>query len=163
MNPDGALLRPIQPADDESMGRILRAVMTEFGACGQGFTIDDPEVDHMSGACVGPGAAYFVLEIAGRVVGGGGIAALAGADPGVCELRKMYLLPEARGRGHGRRMLEHCLTAARALGYQRCYLETLTGMDAAMHLYSLAGFKPLCAPLGVTGHSGCDRWFARDL
>ena len=118
------------------MAGIVRSVMTEFGACGQGFAINDPEVNHMS-----------------RAYGG----------PGVCELRKMYFLPDARGRGHGRRMLEHCLATARTLGYRRCYLETLTGMDAAMHLYSKAGFKPLCAPLGTTGHSGCDRWFARDL
>lgn len=163
MNPDDALLRPIQPADDESMARVLRSVMTEFGACGQGFTMDDPEVDHMSRAYEGPGAAYFVLETGGRVVGGGGIGPLAGGEPGVCELRKMYFLPEMRGHGHGHRMLEHCLAAARTLGYRRCYLETMTGMDAAMHLYSQAGFKPLCAPLGATGHSGCNRWFALDL
>jgi putative acetyltransferase len=124
----------------------------------------DPEVEAMSAAYAVSGGAYFVLEDArGRVLGGGGIGPLAGGEPGVCELRKMYLLREARGCGYGRRLLEHCLEAARALGYRRCYLETLSGMEAAQHLYAAAGFRRLCAPLGATGHFGCDRWFALDL
>jgi putative acetyltransferase len=60
-------------------------------------------------------------------------------------------------------MLQHCIDTARRLGYRRCYLETLTGMDAAQHLYTTAGFRPLCAPLGATGHFACDRYFALDL
>jgi putative acetyltransferase len=99
----------------------------------------------------------------GRVVGGGGIAALEGGDAGVCELRKMYFLPEARGKGVGEALLRHCLAVAANLGYRRCYLETLTGMEGAMKLYAKVGFQPLCAPLGRTGHGGCDRWYAREL
>ena len=117
------------------MAQVIRTVMPEFGACGPGFALNDPEVDHLSVAYAVPSAAYFVLERDGRVVGGGGIAPLAGGDPEVCELRKMYFLGEVRGHGQGRRMLQHCLETARRLGYRRCYLETLTGMDAAQHLY----------------------------
>jgi putative acetyltransferase len=156
-------LRPIRSDDDAAMAAIIREVMPEFGACGPGFALADPEVDHLSRAHALPGWAYFVLEQDGRLLGGGGIAPLAGGEPGVCELRKMYLLPDARGRGQGRALLQHCLETARRLGYRRCYLETLTGMDAAMRLYERAGFERLCAPLGATGHFGCDRWFALDL
>ncbi len=145
------------------MAQVIRTVMPEFGACGPGFALSDPEVDHLSVAYAVPRAAYFVLLRAGSVVGGGGIAPLTGGDPEVCELRKMYFLGEVRGRGQGWRMLQHCLEAARRLGYRRCYLETLTGMDAAQHLYAAAGFKALCGPLGATGHFGCDRYFALDL
>jgi putative acetyltransferase len=160
---DRDTLRPIRPDDDAGMAAVIRAVMPEFGACGPGFAIKDPEVDHLSRAYAETGSAYFVLERDGRVVGGSGIAPLAGGERGVCELRKMYFLPEARGRGQGRAMLELCLETARRLGYRRCYLETLTGMDAAMRLYEQAGFTQLCAPLGATGHFGCDRWYAHDL
>jgi putative acetyltransferase len=145
------------------MAAVIRRVMPEFGACGPGFALTDPEVEHLARAYARPGCAYFVLELEGHVVGGGGIAPLEGGEPGTCELRKMYLLTEARGRGSGRALLDRCLAAARELGYRRCYLETLTGMDAAMRLYERAGFTRLCAPLGATGHFGCDRWFARDL
>jgi putative acetyltransferase len=156
-------LRPITVADDVAMAQVIRVVMPEFGACGPGFALGDPEVDHLSAAYSGPRAAYFILEQDGRIVGGGGIAPLQGATEDVGELRKMYFLKEVRGRGQGQRMLRHCLEAARGMGYKRCYLETLTGMDAAQHLYTQAGFKPLCGPLGATGHFGCDRYYALEL
>jgi putative acetyltransferase len=60
-------------------------------------------------------------------------------------------------------MITRCLDAARGFGFKRCYLETLTGMDAAQALYRKHGFTPLCAPMGSTGHHGCDRWFIREL
>jgi putative acetyltransferase len=161
--PTDIALRPITAADDPAMAAVIRTVMPEFGASGPGFALNDPEVDHLSRAYAAPRSAYFVLERDGRIVGGGGIAPLAGGDPDVCELRKMYFLPEVRGQGQGRRMLQHCLAAARKFGYRRCYLETLTGMDAAQHLYADAGFKTLCAPLGATGHFACDRYYALEL
>ncbi len=145
------------------MAQVIRTVMPEYGATGPGFAINDPEVDHLSVDYPAPRAAFFVLVRDGSVVGGGGIAPLAGGDPAVCELRKMYFLGEVRGHGQGRRLLQHCIDAARRLGYRRCYLETLTGMDAAQHLYVDAGFKALCGPLGATGHFACDRYFVLDL
>jgi putative acetyltransferase len=157
------LLRPITPRDDEAMARVIRTVMPEFGASGPGFALSDPEVDHLSQAYAEPRSAYFVLEHDGRIMGGAGLAPLAGADADVCELRKMYFLDEVRGHGQGRRMLQHCLAVARQFGYRRCYLETLTGMDAAQHLYAEAGFKALCAPLGATGHFACDRYYTLEL
>jgi putative acetyltransferase len=75
----------------------------------------------------------------------------------------MYFLPEARGKGQGEALLRHCLGVARTLGYRTCYLETLTGMDQAQKLYAKLGFRPLCSPLGRTGHGGCDRWYALEL
>lgn len=156
--------RPITPEDDAAVAAIIRTVMPEFGADGPGFALHDAEVDHMSRAYAARGAAYFVVvDTAGRILGGGGIAALEGGEPGVCELRKMYFLPEARGRGAGEALLRHCLAVARDLGYRTCYLETLTGMNQAQRLYAKLGFQPLCAPLGRTGHGGCDRWFTLEL
>lgn len=157
------LIRPIETRDDSAMAAIIRAVMPEFGAGGEGFAIHDAEVDAMHHAYSRPRSAYFVLEIDAKVVGGGGVAPLALGEHGVCELRKMYFLPGARGLGAGGAMITHCLDAARAFGFERCYLETLTGMDAAQSLYRKQGFLPLCAPLGNTGHHGCDRWFIRTL
>ncbi len=160
----GLRIRPIIPDDDAAVASVIRTVMPEFGADGPGFAIHDPEVGHMSEAYARPGAAYFVVTTPeDRVVGGGGLASLDGGPEGVCELRKMYFLPEARGQGMGEALLRHCLGVARELGYATCYLETLTGMDAAQALYRRAGFRPLCAPLGNTGHSGCDRWYALEL
>ena len=156
-------IRPIEPRDDAAMAAIIRAVMPEFGAGGAGFAISDPEVDWMHRAYSAPRHAYFVVERDGVVAGGGGVAPLAGADADVCELRKMYFLPRARGLGAGQAMMARCLDAARTLGFRRCYLETLHGMDAAMRLYERSGFQPLDAPLGDTGHGGCNRFYLRSL
>lgn len=155
--------RRIEPADDGQVAALIRTVMPELGASGPGFAILDPEVDAMSAAYGGPRAGYWVLELEGRIVGGGGYAQLAGAAPDTCELRKMYFLPQIRGRGAGRQLLTTILQAAKDDGFARCYLETLRTMTAAKRLYEAAGFEKLSAPEGATGHFGCDAWYARSL
>lgn len=157
-------LRPIEPRDSATIAHVIRTVMPEFGAGGPGFAIHDPEVAAMAEAYDRPRAGYWVVELAdGAVVGGAGVAPLDGGPADTCELRKMYLLREGRGRGAGRALLARCLEEARRIGFRRCYLETLTGMDAAQHLYAEVGFTRVASPLGCTGHSGCDRWFVKEL
>ena len=163
-------IRPIVQADDPAMAAIIRAVMPEFGASGCGFAINDPEVDWMSRAYAAPRCAYFVVEsrparaeAGGVVLGGGGVAPLEGGDAGTCELRKMYFLPQARGLGAGTAMMQRCLDAARERGFVRCYLETLTGMDAAMRLYERSGFRRIDQAMGATGHGGCNTFYLLDL
>ncbi|MGB8326693.1 MAG: GNAT family N-acetyltransferase [Steroidobacteraceae bacterium] len=163
MTTDRFHIRPILPPDDASMAAIIREVMPSFGACGPGFAINDPEVNALCAAYDAPRSAYFVVERDARVLGGGGIAPLAGSPFHVCELRKMYLLPAARGQGAGARLLELCLRVARGFGFRACYLETLTGMDDALRLYTRSGFRALAGPLGSTGHGGCDRYYLLEL
>jgi putative acetyltransferase len=156
-------IRPVTPADNAAIANIIRSVMPEFGASGPGFAIHDVEVDTMAESYAIPGAAYFVVEKDGQVLGGGGVAALIGGELDVCELRKMYFMPGLRGLGAGVALMQRCLDAARELGYRRCYLETLTGMDAAQALYLKSGFRRIDAAMGGTGHFSCDRFFLRDL
>ncbi len=157
------IVRPIEPKDDAAVAAIIRAVMPEFGASGPGFAIHDTEVDTMSASYSRPRHGYFVVEHEGKVKGGAGIAPLAGGDPSVCELRKMYFLKEARGRGQGEKLLRRCLAFAKEAGYQLCYLETLTGMDQAQKLYERLGFGRIPQAMGSTGHFGCNRFYTLDL
>ena len=157
------LIRPISASDNTAMASIIRKVMPEFGADGPGFAIHDAEVDRLYEAYTQPHSAYFVIERNGEVLGGGGVAPLENGEPDVCELRKMYFLPEARGIGAGAAMMQRCLDAARARGFRRCYLEKLTGMDGAQALYLRSGFRPLSSPMGGTGHFSCDRFFILEL
>jgi putative acetyltransferase len=156
-------IRPIGPGDREAVAAIIRAVMPEFGASGPGFAINDPEVSDIPSAYAKPRSAFFVVVDEDRVVGGGGVAPLEGGDGSTCELKKMYFLPEARGRGMGAALLTRCLEAARDLGYRRVYLETLGSMTSAQTLYRKFGFEKLCKPEGATGHFGCDTWYAKVL
>ncbi len=93
------LIRKIRPADDPFVADIIRDVMTEFGATGQGCSIHDAEVDRLSEAYADRGKAFYVVEDRQTVVGCGGIAPLAGAAQDVCELKKMYFRESVRGRG----------------------------------------------------------------
>jgi len=156
-------IRPIQAGDDARMAEIIRTVMPEFGASGAGFAINDPEVDWMSRAYAEPRCAYFVVEREGVVQGGGGIAPLVGGDTDTCELRKMYFLPALRGLGAGAALMARCLQAARDAGFRQCYLETLSGMDAAMKLYERSGFRRIDHALGDTGHGGCNTFYLLPL
>ena len=156
-------VRPIEARDDATIAAIIRTVMPEFGAVGCGFAIADPEVDWMHRAYAAPRCAYFVVERDGVVEGGGGIAPLEGGDADTCELRKMYFLSSLRGLGAGTALMARCLEAARAAGFRRCYLETLTGMDGAMRLYERSGFQRIDAPMGATGHGGCNTFYLRTL
>ncbi len=156
-------IRAIEPRDNPAIASVIRSVMPDFGAGGEGFAIHDAEVDDMHAAYAGLHAAYFVVEMDGKVMGGAGVAALEGGEEGVCELRKMYFLPALRGHGAGRALMARCLETARELGYRQCYIETLTGMDAAQALYMKSGFRRLDGPMGSTGHFGCDRFYLRDL
>ena len=160
-NPD-FLVRPIEARDDVAVRHIIETVMPQFGAGGAGFAIHDAEVKAMFAAYQIPRACYFVVERDGVVAGGGGIAALAGTGEAseVCELRKMYFLPGLRGLGAGHALMQTCLDAARQFNYREVYLETLTGMDAAVKLYERTGFKRLTAPMGATGHFGCNRFYS---
>ncbi|HEY4634960.1 MAG TPA: GNAT family N-acetyltransferase, partial [Rhodospirillales bacterium] len=63
----------------------------------------------------------------------------------------------------GAALMARCLEAARGFGYRRCYLETLHGMDAAMKLYERSGFRRIDAPMGDTGHGGCNTFYLREL
>jgi putative acetyltransferase len=160
MNSD---IRRVDRGDNQAVANIIRTVMPEFGASGAGFAIHDSEVDDIFKAYSRPRTAYFVCELDGKIVGGGGVAPLEGGDPNICELKKMYFLPEARGKGFGQKVLTSCINAAREIGFHLCYLETFNTMKDAMKLYEKNGFEKIKGPMGNTGHFACDTFYTLKL
>jgi putative acetyltransferase len=156
-------LRPVERQDNEALAAIIRAVLTEHGCTGAGFAIHDPEVDCMYETYQLPRSRFFVIEQDGVVAGGGGVAPLKGGAPDICELQKFYILPEYRGMGYGKILLNASLAAAKEFGFARCYLETLPFMKTATFLYQRAGFKPIDGPMGNTGHYACNAWYLKEL
>jgi len=165
----GYQIRQIQKPDNAPTAKLLRQVLTEFQAVGEGYSIVDPEIDNMHGSYRGKRHAYYVITHQDKnlqqekVVGCGGIAPLQGGDAGTCELRKMFFLPRARGFGLGRRLLAVLLDEAKKRGYTQCYIETLHRMAQAKSLYEKNGFVPLKKSLGTTGHNQCDCWYLKEL
>ena len=156
-------IRPIEPSDNKAVAEVIRLVMTEFGAVGDGFSINDPEVDDMYSAYASAGSVFFVVTLDSKPLGCAGIGPLLGGDEHTCELKKMYFMPELRGLGAGSQLLKACLEEARRLDYQYCYLETTASMQQAQRLYGNHGFKQLDKPMGDTGHCACEVWMGRKL
>lgn len=156
-------IRPVRPSDNAALARLIRGVMDEYGIADDACAGHGSEVDDMHDAYRGDRTAYVVVARGRRVLGGGGIGPLAGAARSVCELRKMYFLPELRGLGLGRRVLDLLLDRARAMGYCQCYLETSDPMVEARQLYERLGFRAQAGPAGNTGYTACNRWYLKEL
>lgn len=156
-------IREIQLEDNLQVAAVIRAVLEEFNVPKVGTAYADPQLDYMFEAYQEPNSAYFVIEKEGKIIGCAGIAPLQNGSPEVCELQKMYFLPEARGIGAGTNMMQVCLEKAKAFGFTRCYLETMPYMEAAQKLYTKSGFTYLKEPMGCTGHSSCPVWMLKEL
>lgn len=151
-------IRPLTPADQTQLASVIRQVSHEYGlTADRGFSVADQLLDQLYEVYQAPGCAYWVLiDPKGQLCGGAGIGRLQGAERAVCELQKMYLLPDARGRGLGRRLVLQALQWAQAVGYQSCYLETTACLHQAVRLYHSLGFREQTAALGCTGHVDCE-------
>jgi putative acetyltransferase len=156
-------IRPIQPADNAALATIIRNTLTEFGANHPGTVYYDTTTDALYELFRAPGSAYFVAELSGRIVGGGGIYPTDGLPADTCELVKMYLLPEARGTGLGRALIEKNLAFAKESGYKNVYLETMPELKQALKTYAKFGFNYLKGPMGNSGHTGCSLWMMKSL
>ena len=156
-------IREIQKKDNPQVKEVIQKVLVEFGVPKVGTAYEDVSLNDMYSHYSKPGMKYFVVEADGRIIGGAGIAPLENGDPNICELQKMYFMPEARGKGVGSEMMATCLAQAKKEGYVQCYLETMPYMDNARKLYARTGFTDLDGPMGDTGHYNCQKWMIKDL
>jgi len=154
-------IRKIEKSDNQPLCAVIKEVLTDFGLNKPGFAYYDPELLTMYQAYQKPKALYLVVEWNGRLIGGGGIVPLQGAHANVCELTKMYLSSDARGKGIGAELLSRLMTQAHEMGYAHCYLETTDNLTQAIRLYKKFGFEPLDHPMGETGHFSCQHWYLK--
>lgn len=153
-------IREIQFKDNSTVELIIRNCLIEFKGNHEGTAWEDPDLGRFSEIYNTDIAKYWVAET-DRVVGGVGIAPLVGAD-GVCELQKMYCVPEVRSTGISHKLIEIALDHAKKY-FDRCYLETFGNMIAAQKFYEKYGFTRIDKPLGNTGHYACDVLYIKDL
>lgn len=160
---DNLIIRKIQPADNPILAKIVKDTLAEFGANHPGTVYYDPSTDNLFEMFLEPGSIYYVALMNGNIVGGGGIYPTDGLPSDTCELVKMYLLPQSRGAGLGRTLIEKCIEYASGAGYKKVYLETMPELKMALKVYEKFGFEYLKGPMGNSGHTGCSLWMLRSL
>jgi len=103
------------------------------------------------------GVMLLVVDPAGTVVGTAGVRLL---DPGVGELKRMWIRPEHQGRGLGRPLLDACLGEARGLGCRLLRLDSERRLEAAVHLYRGYGFTEIA---DYNGNPRAELWMEARL
>jgi putative acetyltransferase len=155
------VIRPIESKDNPHIESVIRTCLIEFGANHEGTAWADPDLGRFSEIYNAPGSRYWVAEDkTGRIVGGVGIGPLDAE--GLCELQKMYCLPDARGTGLAQKLMAIALAYARKF-YTRCYLETLDNMTAAQKFYEKNGFVRTHEQIVQTDHFACEVKYIKGL
>jgi molybdate transport system substrate-binding protein len=153
----GFSIRRAGAADAAAIRKVVDDVLHEYGLESDPSGVDNDLADIDASYRARGGLFEVAMGSDGNIAGCCGIFML---DEATCELRKMYLLKEARGQGIGGRLLQRALAFARHRGYRRVELETASVLKDAIALYAGAGFVPI-----KRAHlaNRCDQAFALDL
>ncbi|MBA3364968.1 MAG: GNAT family N-acetyltransferase [Actinobacteria bacterium] len=123
------MIRPAQPEDAGRVQELLREYATGLGI--------DLSFQDFEAELADPLAFYEVVLLADD----DGCVGLRRVDDRMCEMKRLFVRPEARAGGLGRRLAEAIVAEARKRGYRRMLLDTLPSMAAAQTLYSSLGFR----------------------
>jgi ribosomal protein S18 acetylase RimI-like enzyme len=135
----------------EAVRGLLRQYAEQLGVdlCFQGF---EQELRDLPGGYAPPMGRLLLAEDGGEAVGCVALRSLesdSGHDSepdfgeGICEMKRLYVVPEKRGTGLGRKLAERIIEEARAAGYRRMRLDTLPQMGEAARLYRSLGFREI--------------------
>jgi putative acetyltransferase len=150
-------IRSATNADAKKIRELVFAVLAEYGLKGDPDGTDADLNDIEANYFANGGLFEVVENEEGKLIGTVGLYAKADR---VCELRKMYLLAETRGKGLGKQLMARVIEQARARGFRRIELETASPLIEAIALYTRFGFHRVeCAHLA----SRCDQAYALDL
>lgn len=151
-------IRDAAAGDEPAVQSVVFAVLGEYGLTPDPDATDADLTDLQSHYSARGGLFLVVTDAAGRIVGCGG---LLPEDAQTAEIRKMYLLPAARGHGLGGALLRRLIARARQMGCQRVHLETAAPLKQAIALYKRFGFERQPVPAHLAAR--CDQSYALDL
>lgn len=128
--------------EHEPGAALVAAMRTEIAGLYDDLDLDAPDMPGAGPAELGPPAGTFLVgfDSVGRAVCCGGVKRL---EDGACEIKRMYVVPQARGRGVARELLGQLEDAARRLGYDVARLDTGPRQPSAERMYREAGYRPI--------------------
>lgn len=131
-------IRSATPADRLEIIKLVSSILGEFG---QSYDPTGSERDLEEFECYlyQPGWGFYVMILDNKIVGTIGLQSVSSTEG---KLKKMYVNPSFRNFGVGHSLVEHLINAAKEMGYKKLYLETMTAMKSAIHLYEKYGFTP---------------------
>jgi putative acetyltransferase len=156
-------IKQISKADNKELANVIRTVLIQQGNDVDGTVFTDDATDRMYDGYQAENAIYFVVYINNILMGGCGVNHLSGENESVCELQRLFLSNEARGKGIGQELMDLCVGFAKSKNYKLMYLETFPNMLEAIGLYTKTGFKLINNPMGSTGHFYCTTRMTLDL
>ncbi len=158
------IIRPNKAEDNAILSKIIRNAFHDFEVKSTAGTVyTDPTTDDLFTLFQTEKSALYVAEENGSILGCCGIFPTDNLPADTTELAKFYLTKAARGKGIGKLLLEKCIETAENFGYKKLYLESIPEFSKAVSIYEKQGFEYLDAPLGNSGHSGCDLWMIKIL
>lgn len=156
-------IREIEEKDNPIIEQIIKRSLESFGLNIPGTAYFDPQLGMLAQFYKEQANARYWVAVneQGVVTGGVGIAPF-GRKTGVCELQKLYIIPEAQGNGLSKELMKAALDFAKE-HYTHCYLETLNKLQTANRLYLSLGFQLLDKPLDGSEHGAMDAWYMKEL
>lgn len=148
-------IREIQKEDNARLAFIIRNVLVEFKANHPGTVYYDESTDNLFQLFQKTDTIYYVAILDDEIVGGCGIYTTEGLPENYCELVKMYLLPQARGLGIGKTLINKCFEFAKQKDFTHIYLESMPELTNAIIVYKKFGFEFIQQRLGNACHFGC--------
>ena len=142
MSSQGVIIRPARWPEDAV---IIVALFREYqgwldeAVCFHDF---EAELSNLPGAYSEPSGCLLIARCAQDILGFVGMTSFDEVE-NICEMKRLYVLPEARGRGIGRALSVAIVDFGRKAGYRRVRLETLKRLEAARSIYAGLGFRDM--------------------
>jgi len=121
----------------------IKALFLEYAEgleCSLDFQDFEAEIEHLPYKYAKPEGNLFIAKIKGEAVG---CVAYKNLGNGICEMKRMYVKPQYRRFGIGKKLAEICISKATKAGYDYMYLDTLESMVLAVNLYRQLGFEDI--------------------